>query len=199
MVGLPLLVKRPPGEIPPPYRDVMEPQRPLPADVEFIKQEGHVSLGGAWAMALLLGAFGLLMVGALPFDLWKELHKGPPNVWQIVLWGVLLVLGSVLLYGAVRRVRGEQALAAEQERKDFRYGLFLFSDALLIRLHGEPCTLVPRARIERVRTLDQMQGGAWIVLHVHTDSGNEQQLTIPGSLGSLMAARARLTSWLAKS
>lgn len=196
MVGPPLLVKCPPGEIPPPYREVMDPQRPLPSDVVFIKQDGHVSMGEAWAMAVFFGAFGLVMLLGLVLELLKQRSKGPPGAGQLLLWGVLLVLGSGLVWQAVRTVQQELALDAEQRSEGFRYGLFLFPNALLLRLHGEPCTLVPRALIQRQSRKDGLQSGDRIWLHVQAAPGAEpQQIDIPGSLGSLSAAAMQLRSW----
>lgn len=196
MVGTPLLVKCPPGEIPSPYHEVMDPQRPLPGDVVFIKQEGHVSMGEAWTMAVFLGAFGLVMLLGLVSELLKLRGQGLPGAGQLLLGGVLLVLGSGLLWKAVRIVQRERVLDTERRSEGFRYGLFLFPDALLLRLHGEPCTLVPRALIQRQSRTDRLQSGDRIWLHVQAAPGAEpQQIDIPGSLGSLSAAAMQLRSW----
>jgi hypothetical protein len=196
MVGPPLLVKRPPGEIPPPYRNVMDAHRPLPGDVVFIKQDGHVSMGEAWALAGFFGTFGLVMLVGPVLELLKQRGKGPPGAGQLVLWGVLLILGSGLAWLAVRTVQKERALDAERRSQGFRYGLFLFPDALLLRLHGEPCTLVPRALIQRQRRTDGLRSGDRIWLHVQAAPDAElQQIDIPGSLGSLTAAASQLRSW----
>lgn len=186
----PLLIDEPLERVPLPYRAAADGSQPLAPGVEFIRQDGHVSLGATWAVAATLGAFGTVMLTSLPFDVSGTLRTGSPNGWQLILWSVLLILGAALPAIAIRMVRAERALDAECRRADFRYGLFLFPDALLIRLYNQGHTLVPRSRIERAAIQNHVQGGQSIVLHLRTG----ERVVVPGSLGNLNSARSRITA-----
>lgn len=199
--AIPVLIERPESELPPPYRDALDPQKPLVAGVRFLKQDGHVSMAAAWAMGLFLGAFGLVMILGVLVEALKLWGKGSPSPAQAAIYGLIFLGGIPLVLQGLRGVRKEQQLLAEAQRDDFRYGLFLFPDALLVRLHGQPCSLVPRARIEKVSHLNAMQGGDWIAIQLRAQGTDERKAepayaNIPGSLGPLLEARQAITEWL---
>lgn len=142
-----VLITSEPEKIPPDIRQLQDPDRPLPTDVQFFEEKFTVT---GLLKSLVLG-FGLMVVGVLViifffyvvfFPKPVTVYSGPTSFdFAIGGVGLAFLIGGYLLFASVR---SEYRLMRAQGRGvDTRYGIFLAKE-LFVRRSTFDTTIIPR-------------------------------------------------------
>lgn len=136
-------------ELPPSAARWLDPDVPIPDDVELIPSvaDGAVSWM-LFGIALVPIGFALLLLPDLPASWTAE--RADERYGNTGLFLILVGIAIALVRGGRRAAR--RAADAKAGRR--RYGLFLGPDALLFRgTTPDGCVLLPRAAVTAARTL----------------------------------------------
>ncbi len=142
-------------ELPPSAARWLDPDVPIPDDVELIPSVADGA--DSWMLfgiALVPIVFALLLLPDLPAS-WTD-ERAAERYGNTGLFLSLVGIAIALVRGGRRAAR--RAADAKAGRR--RYGLFLGPDALLFRgTTPDPCVLLPRAAVTAARTLIKRVSG----------------------------------------
>jgi len=169
-------------KLPPDYRSLVNPDVPLPADVQFFEVER------TWAdviRTLLIGVI-LIIAGIALAIAYIAAKRSETDVsaffdpWNFLLIGAALgvLIGAFSIYSIRAKV---QIINAHQAGHSMRFGLFLAPDALLIR-EESGVSVLGRNRIQRIEQDAQRRT---IVFYRPDGAATTPQITLPDQLHNI--------------